>query len=79
MMGWWVALTIVALLVSYVWHTIVITDGWALAVYGGWWYKITSTVSNFCKRTSKRVYWWFYDRRQEFNWWYSDIKRKMKS
>jgi len=75
----WVTGTIIALLAAYVWYSIIITDGWALAVYGSWWYKITSTVSGFCKKTSKRLYWWWYDVRVKLSYCAAELKRKMRT
>ncbi len=69
---------IVALVILF-WWQMVITDGMVLLIPGYYIAKVIEQVDRlwqFFKRTSKRFYWWRYDRRQEFNARKADWKRK---
>jgi hypothetical protein len=72
---------IVALVILF-WWQVVLTNGMVLLIPGYYIAKVIAQVDRLCqffKRTSKRVYWWYYDRRQEFDWWCADWKRKHRS
>ena len=72
---------IVALVILF-WWQVIITDGMVLLIPGYYIAKVIEQVDRLCrfyKRTSKRFYWWCYDRRQEFDCWYANWKRKPRS